>query len=83
MRQTAFFVCDVIQSWLLWEPRRGQQMGGGVCVCVCVSVFMCVHLFIFNGDGWLGGFLGIFNFHSFKCEKIENFIKRMWQIIIM
>jgi hypothetical protein len=53
-------------------------MGGGVCVCLCVYIYL-----FSTAMGGLGGFLGIFNFHSFKCGKIENFIKRMWQIKIM
>jgi hypothetical protein len=67
-----FFVCDVIQSWLLWEPRRGQYMENRwvvMCVCLCLCVYIYFIYLFSTAMGWLGVFLGIFNFIVSKCEQ--------------
>ena len=75
--------------YVMWYKAGyyGNHEGGNtwvvMCVCICVCVYVCTFiLYIYFQRRWVG-WVGIFNFIVFKCEKIENFIKRMWQIIIM
>lgn len=86
MRQTALL-------YVMWYKAGyyGNHEGGNswvvMCVCVCMCLCVCKFiLYIYFQRRWVDlwvDFLGIFNFIVLKCEKIENFIKRMWQIIIM